>query len=134
MATVIFRENIAMGLAILSFDYGVLEFGSPDREPSDGLNVEATIRANLMEHGLRVPRTDFAQVRVRATARGNTLRIYWFEGQEPDEMEMGDAWMHAARANGSFVAIYLNLCPDNLSLSELVDMGAIAGIIELETE
>lgn len=129
MSTVLYQEGFADDLPLLLFDYGIIELGGPPP-----LNIEAKIRTMLMEQGMRVipEGDDVPHVIVKASIDGNTLLIPWFEDESPDEMEMSEHWLEHARSGGGFVAIYLNLRPDNVSLSELRSMGALMGIITLD--
>lgn len=128
MSSVIYQEGFADEAPILLFEYGIIELGA-----GEPVNLEATIRSSLMEKGMktvadkeRIPVLD-----IKATVEGDRLLIPWIDDDEPDEMQMSEPWLKAARAFDGFVAIYLNLRPDDLSLDDLRCMGALMGIINL---
>jgi hypothetical protein len=130
MSSVLYQEGFAGDAPVLFFEYGILELSAG--EPSEGVNLEASIRSALMEKGMQtvIDKEHIPVLDIKATVTGDRLLIPWVD-EEPDEMQMSESWLTAARSFGRFIAIYLNLRPDGLSFRELVSMGALMGIINL---
>lgn len=128
-----FKEAYLMGSPILVFHYGILELGAPGREPSEGVNLEALTRTMLMERGMRTMRIGQlpALLNITAVMKGNTLTIPWYE-RGSDEMEMSDVWRALVTEWGAFIAVYLNFCPDDVSIDTLHSMGALTGVMPVQ--
>jgi hypothetical protein len=130
MSSVIYQEGFAGEAPVFFFEYGILELSAG--EPSEGVNLEAQIRSALMQKGMQtvINKEHIPVLDIKATVEGDRLLIPWID-DEPDEMQMSKPWLAAARSFGRFIAIYLNLRPDDLSFKELVSIGALMGIINL---